>query len=245
MTREIALQLYTIREVMAKTSFEQAVRSVSEMGYTAVETAGFPGTTAQEAARLFAELGLRVTSAHVPLPLGDKKQEVLETIEALGRPAIVCTQIGPDDVKTLDTVKQLCERLNEGNLTAKSSGMEFGIHNHWWEFGALGGRLIHHIMLDLLAPDIFLEVDTYWIKVAGQNPAQIVSALGARAPMLHMKDGPATKEDPMTALGEGVMDFREIRAAAIPEAIEIVELDRCGTDILTAVKKSREFLLRP
>jgi sugar phosphate isomerase/epimerase len=241
MTKRIALQLYTVRE-LANKDYEDVVRKVAAMGYPGVETAGFPGTTAEAAARLFNELGLTVTSAHVPLPLGDNKQMVLETMEALGKPALVCTEIRPTDVETMETIRNICDRLNQGYEVAKANGLAFGIHNHWWEFGELDGRLIHHIMLDQLAPEIFFELDTYWIKVAGRDPAAIVESLGARVPMLHIKDGPATREEPMTAVGDGVMNIPAILQAAIPDAWQIVEMDRCATDVLEATRKSYTYL---
>ena len=242
MTDHIALQLYTVRD-LAGQDYEGTIRKVAAIGYKAVETAGFPGTTAEAAAKLFKELGLTVAAAHVGLPLGEKKNEILEALDALGKPRLLCTQIGPNDVKSMDTIQALCDRLNEGYTVAKANGLAFGIHNHWWEFGELDGRLIHHIMLEKLNPGIDFEVDTYWVKVAGCDPAKIVSDLGARAPLLHVKDGPANKEDGMTAVGDGVMDFPTIFKAAGQNAKWwIVEMDRCDTDVMEAVKKSYNYL---
>jgi sugar phosphate isomerase/epimerase len=241
MTKRIALQLYSVRE-LANQDYEGVVRKVAAMGYDGVETAGFPGTTAEAAAKLFKELGLTVTSAHVPLPLGENQQMVLETMEALGKPALVCTQIRPEDVKTMETIRALCDRLNQGYEVAKANDLAYGIHNHWWEFGEVDGRMVHHIMKDLLDTGIFFELDTYWIKVAGRDPAAIVESLGSRVPMLHIKDGPATHEDPMTAVGDGVMNIPAILKSAVPDVWQIVEMDRCATDILEATRKSYDYL---
>jgi len=243
MSRKIALQLYSVRDEAAKSGYEAAVRKVAEMGYQAVETAGFPGTTVEAAVKLFKELGLTVVAAHTGLPIGDKKNEIIESVEALGKPRLVCTQIGRDDVKDLDSVKALCGRLNEGYAVAKSRGISFGIHNHWWEFGSVNGRLVHHLMLEMLDPGIFFEIDTYWAKVGGADPVQVVNNLGGRAPLLHIKDGPANREEPMTAVGDGVMNISAmLDAIADKDKWLIVELDRCGTDMLEAVKKSYDYL---
>lgn len=245
MSDRIALQLYSVRDEAAKSGFEAAVRKVAEMGYQAVETAGFPGTNADAAAKLFKELGMTVVAAHTGLPLGERKNEIIESVEALGKPLLVCTQIGRDDVKTMDTVKDLCERLNEGYAVAKANGISFGIHNHWWEFGEVDNRLVHHVMLDLLDPGIFFEVDTYWVKVGGGDPIKVVKNLGDRAPLLHIKDGPANREEPMTAVGDGVMNIpKMLQEIGSDDKWLIVELDRCGTDMLEAVKKSYDFLAK-
>ena len=51
MPAPIALQLYTLREQLAR-NFKSVVTRVAEMGYVGVEPAGFPGTTADEASNL-------------------------------------------------------------------------------------------------------------------------------------------------------------------------------------------------
>ena len=73
MISPIALQLYSLREYAQK-DFEKTIRKVAEMGYAGVEPAGFPGTTPVAAGKLFAELGLAVPSAHLPLPVGEQKE---------------------------------------------------------------------------------------------------------------------------------------------------------------------------
>ncbi len=241
MPKPIALQLYSIRKDAEK-DYENAVRKVAAMGYPAVETAGFPGTTAEKAAQLFKELNLTVCSAHEGLPVGSNQQKVLETLEALGKPTLVCADIGPNDVKTLDAIKALCDRLNEGYAAANANHLQFAIHNHWWEFGQVGGRVAQDIMLERLAPGILFEIDTYWARVGGADPAVLVRNLGKRVPLLHIKDGPLVRGQPQTALGEGKMDFGPILSSAQPDAWQVVELDECATDMMEAVRKSFIFL---
>jgi sugar phosphate isomerase/epimerase len=67
----------------------------------------------------------------------------------------------------------------------------------------------------------------------------VIKELGARVPLLHIKDGPAdSREANMVAVGEGVMDVAGIVAAGKSAEWLIVELDRCATDMLEAVRKS-------
>ncbi len=241
MTSPIALQLYSVRERLAK-DFAGTVRKVAEFGYAGVEPAGFPGTTLQDAALLFRELGLQIPSAHTPLPLGEHEAETLEAMETLGCLRII-SGIGPDGYKTLDLLKQSCETFNRANAVAQAHGLAFGIHNHWWEYQKLDGRYIYQIMLELLEPGVFFELDTYWIQTAGVDAAAVVAEFGKRAPMLHIKDGPCQIGQPQTAVGDGLMDVR-----AVVEAGEgstewlVVELDACATDMFEAVQKSIGYL---
>ena len=243
MTAPIALQLYTLREAAAEQGFETIVRQVAEMGYVGVEPAGFPGTTPEAAGKLFRELGLAVPSAHVALPVGDAKNEVLDTMAAIGSTMIVSGK-GPADFETLDKIKTTCELFNEASANAQAAGMSFGVHNHWWEYLKVGDRYAYEIMLDLVDPAITFEIDTYWVQVAGPNPAEIVAQMGARSPLLHIKDGPANRQDPMQPIGSGVLDWPTIvQAGGSHTEWLIVELDRCAMDMVEAVQQSYDYLV--
>ena len=105
-------------------------------------------------------------------------------------------------------------------------------------------RIPVDVMLEHLDPDVFFEVDVYWVQTAGQDPAQVVRRLGTRAPLLHVKDGPCQIEAPMTALGEGVVDIPGVVAAGSGSVDWlVVELDRCDTDIMEAIRKSYQYLV--
>ena len=68
--------------------------------------------------------------------------------------------------------------------------------------------------------------------------------MGSRAPTLHIKDGPALKDEPMVPVGEGIMDFRRIlRAAGDHVRWLIVELDYAAMDMLRAVELSYRYLV--
>jgi sugar phosphate isomerase/epimerase len=243
MSAPIALQLYSLRELL-NAGYAAGIRKVAEIGFAGVETAGFPGTTPQAAAHLLHQLGLSVCSAHSPLPLGDKQAEVLDTMAALSCTRLVCAWKPQELFASLDGIRQVCDELNGANAVACANGLTLSYHNHWAECALVDGRRAYEIMLDHLAPDILFEVDTYWAKTAGVDPAALVRQLGGRAPLLHIKDGPCVMDAPMTAVGDGVQDVPGIVAAGTG-ATEwlIVELDRCATDMLEAVAKSYRYMV--
>ena len=242
MAPPIALQLYTVRNLIAASTYAAVVEQVAAIGYPGVETAGFPGTTAAEAAKLFKRLGLQVPSGHFPLPLGDAQTRVLDEANSIGCKRLVSGR-GPDDFKTADAIKQSCDLFNQASAVARANGMSFAIHNHWWEFEKLADRPVYEIMLDHLDQHVLFEVDVYWVKTAGADPAKVVAQLGKRAALLHIKDGPCERGQPMTAVGEGIVDFAAINAAGGSKADWwIAELDECATDMMEAVRKSYQFL---
>ena len=104
---------------------------------------------------------------------------------------------------------------------------------------------MYKTMQEFLDPDIFFQIDAYWVQTAGPDPVAVIRELGARAPLIHVKDGPCVKEEPMQALGEGVSDFKGlVEAGGDNVAWWIVELDRCATDMMEAVIKSYAYLIR-
>ncbi len=238
----IALQLYTIRDVLAK-DFNGGVKKIAEMGYAGVETAGFPGTNPAQAARLFKDLGLEVVAAHSALPLGEKKNEVLDTMNALGCKRLVCPGLRSELWSSLDGIKKAADLLNEAYEVAAQNSMSLGFHNHTVEFQKVGGKFAHEILVGYLHPDVFFEVDTYWVKVGGGDPVEVIRRLGWRAPLLHIKDGSGEHHAPQFAIGKGIMDFPAIVKAA-GDCVEwmIVELDDCATEMLEAVQQSYAYL---
>lgn len=243
MVDPIGLQLYTVRDA-ANADYEATIRKIAAMGYVGVEAAGFPGTTPQKAATLFGELGLQVCGAHSPLPLGDSKNEVLETMAALGTKRLICPALMRDKFDSVDGIKEVCATLNEAAAVCKENGLELLYHNHWWEYATVEGHAANEVMLANLDPSIAFEIDTYWVHVAGGDALQTIKSLGSRAPLLHIKDGPATQDGDMTAVGAGVMDIPAVVEAGKPHTKWlIVELDRCATDTMVAMEESYTYLV--
>ena len=244
MTIPIALQLYTVRELLAK-DFVGIIEKVADIGYDGIETAFFSDNiTLADAAQLFRDLSLPVVAAHVELPLGDQQASVLELAATMGCQRIVWH--GWPQSQGYDSIEgtiALAQQYNKANAVAKANGLSFGIHNHWWEFETVEGRYRYQILLEHMDSDIFFEVDTYWVKTAGLDPVDVIATLGARAALLHIKDGPARKDAPMVAAGQGRMDFPAIlQAAGSAPAWLIVEMDECATDMMAAVEASYQYL---
>ena len=127
---------------------------------------------------------------------------------------------------------------------AADNGLELGLHNHWWEMQPVEGHIPYEMLQELVDPAVFFELDVYWAKTAGRDPVALVSELGKRAPLLHIKDGPATPAAPMTAVGDGSLDIAAIVQAAHDTADWlVVELDVAATNMMHAVERSYEYLV--
>ncbi|HKO82453.1 MAG TPA: sugar phosphate isomerase/epimerase [Chitinophagaceae bacterium] len=251
----IAVQLYSVRKEMEK-DMKGTLKRIADIGFDTVETAFWPkDMSLQQAGQYLREAGLSVCSAHIELPEGEQKTAMLETAKALGCKKMIWHG-WPEDIRygSLTGTKQLIEIYNEANRFAKDNGLQFGIHNHWWEFrNKAGKRFVYEVLLESLDRDIFFEIDTYWVKVAGQDPAAIIKKFGKRAPLLHIKDGPAIwresladdHPDPMVAVGKGTQNFPAIvKAASGNTEWMIVEMDKTTTDVFEALQESYTYLVK-
>jgi sugar phosphate isomerase/epimerase len=242
MTVPIAVQLYSVRQYTEQ-DFSGTIRKIAAMGYAGVETAGFPGTNAQAAGALFKELGLAVSSAHTSLPVGKDQNRILDEMAAIGCKRLVCPGVSTSLFESMDGLKKAAHQLNEANEVCRVNGLTLGYHNHYKEFQIVEGQTAFDILTSLASPDVFFQIDTYWAHVAGIDVPVLVKKLGKRAPLLHMKDGPGLKDEPMVAVGDGIMNVPAILDAARGFCEwQIVELDSCATDMLAAVEKSYRYL---
>ncbi len=239
----IALQLYTVRRQLAE-DFLGTLRRIRDIGYTAVETASFPEPISPAVAgKTLKSLGLEVAAMHCGLPLGNGLKEAVELSASLDcRRVIWHGWPRSEEFDSSAGIRRLADSYNQADEMARANGLEFGLHNHWWEFEPIEGLYPYRLLNERLNPDIFLEIDVYWVKTAGLDPSLVIAELGPRVRFLHVKDGPAVHGQPMTAAGEGAVDLPKILGRIRSPAGLIVELDECATDVFTAVERSHRFL---
>jgi sugar phosphate isomerase/epimerase len=247
---KIGIQLYTVRKAIEK-DFEGPVRKIAETGYAGVETYTLPeNISLEQAGKVFKDFELEVFSMHSELPVGENRDLAVKMADAYNCD-LVLYHGWPEENKfgTIEQAKKTVETYNEISAFLKSKGLRFGLHNHWWEFEKTDyGIYPFYYLLENLDEDVVFEVDTYWTKVAGLDPAKVMTDFGKRAPLLHIKDGPAVKGDPMykhVPAGEGALDFPAIVKAG-GENIKwmIVEFDEYEKDIFEGIKKSYEYLTK-
>ena len=240
--KPIALQLYTVRELLGE-DFEGTVRRVADMGYVGVEPYSGMPSGLSEAADLFRELDLQTFNSHVAYPDEANREPVLEIAEAFNLPNVTVAMLSPDDFKTIDAIKRTCERLNEAGEFARANNLQLHYHNHWWEFKQINGTATLDVILEELDAGVGLQIDTYWVQVGGEDAVEVVKQVGARAPLLHLKDGWLEAKGDMASVGQGVMDVPAIVDATAETADwYIVEQDRSNNHRLEAVQDSYTYL---
>jgi sugar phosphate isomerase/epimerase len=242
MTRPLSVQLYTVREQIARDR-DGVLRQLADLGFGAVEP--FQPTQDPVGFRKVAEdLGLTVSSAHAMSLLDADPNPVFEAIATLGTDlAIVPAGIAPEEFTTREGLERAADLLNGLAEKAAAHGIQLGYHNHWWEFEpVLDGKHGLEVLAELLAPEVFLEVDTYWAAVGGADVPKVLRGLGSRVKAVHVKDGPVKKGEPNVAVGRGAMPVAEVLGAAPADAWRVVEFDECATDLFAALGESRAYV---
>jgi sugar phosphate isomerase/epimerase len=243
-----ALQLYTLREEIANGRRKDILHAVRSFGYGAVEPYDVLTDPEQQRAELD-EAGLAACAVHAKA-IGDEAEAFFKGAKTVGADTVIVPWADPERFATEEAITELARDLNESADKAAAHGLRLGYHNHWFELESnVGGTAGLEALAAKLDPRIVLEVDTYWAAVgghadpAGSNVPALLERLGDRVRYLHVKDGPVVdRDDVMTAVGTGRMPVADILAAARHAEWHVVELDRCATDMLTAVRESLEWL---
>ena len=238
----ISVQLYSLREECAK-DFPSVLRRLGAAGFVGVELAGLHGLSTDAFNTIIAESGLTVSSGHFGFS-PDVVLGSLDECDAVGCDTAILAFLPPENFANLEAVKASAELINNAYTAAAARGLTFGYHNHWWEFETIiDGRTAWAHLWDLLEPGVVAELDLYWATVGGVDPVQVISELGNRLALLHVKDGPADDfKKSMVSVGSGSVDIARILGAAPDVKWHVVELDRCDTDMAIAIEDSYKFL---
>jgi len=243
----LSIQMYTVRE-LTKTpdDFRNVVRQIADIGYAGLE-AGPPSDMSAKEFRSFVEdLGMKVSSTW-GAPTADTVQETVDIAGDLGVSHIVSCW-GPDNFTSLEEIEKTATFFEEAAQLLKPHGLQMLYHNHWWEFEhKVDGVYGWDVLFDR-TPTLGGEIDLYWASNFGEvDVPAIVRKYAAKAPLLHVKDGPLVTGEPNTACGKGKMDLPAAIGAADPNMVKwlIVELDDYvggHANMMEAVRDSYTYL---
>lgn len=246
MTVRVGLQLYSVRESLARDAWGTLV-SLAESGFKYLEAAnhnarndpgvGF-GVAAPELRTRLADLGMSIVGCHInPLDL-DILPRALDYQAELGNSQFGC-DIEFFPYNDRDYLKRRCELFNRVGAMARERGMRFYYHNHFQEFQRFGDDYVYDLILDSTDPDLVkLEMDTYWMYRGGQDPVEWMKKCADRIILLHQKDFPADAPQPLNLFDGIVSPTENIDMALFRERKDT----RCFTEIGTGVLPIQNIL---
>ena len=131
--------------------------------------------------------------------------------------------------------------FNKWGERAKQVGIQFGFHNHNYEFRKFGDTTGFDVLTKVADPNLVcLEMDCYWIAQAGEDPLAMFKKYGSRIKLLHLKDRlpgfPPTQvkdaaAEHFTEVGAGTIDWKSIIDTARQNGVKhfFVERDSGST----------------
>ena len=210
--RPIGVQLYTVRDEMQKDVAATLAR-VAQIGYTEVEFAGYFDKTPTEIRAILDRNGLTAPSAHIPLQmLQGNLAGVIDAAKTIGHQYVICPWLDPSQRgSTADAWRSFARTLNDIGRNVQQAGLQFGYHNHDFEFSSVGGTMLpFEILASETDPSLVkFEMDLYWATKAGQDPLSWFAKYPGRFPLVHVKDAKGA-DKAMAPVGGGNIDWRRI-----------------------------------
>jgi sugar phosphate isomerase/epimerase len=262
------VQLYTVRNEVLKEPFA-TLQAIAEIGYREVEMLR---SQVKTLAPLLKRLNLAPVSLHFETPLltgnwtawqhadmppieaGVTFENCVLLARDHGFRYIVFNYLSPEERLGLDFYRSLSDKLNAAARKAEAAGLRFCYHNHDFEFQPKpGGRPIDVLLKHLDQKLIGLEVDAFWVSMAGVNAAEFLREHASRIELVHLKDrakGTPIHYDIATVpketyreLGSGDLPLRDIlEAVSHTNARHIFVEQDFSKDPIASLRQSYTFL---
>lgn len=176
--------------------------------------------------------------------LTDAMKICIDSHAAIGVKQLLCPHIDKD-FRGLEDVKKLTDILNHMGVACHIAGMQFGYHNHDFEFVKADGKYLMDHILERTDPDLVIwEMDIYWVTFANEDPIGWIKKYPGRISAFHVKDMAKNPPHETTVVGEGVIDFEKIFSYSKLAGLKyyIVELEHYKTTSLDGVRESLKNL---
>jgi sugar phosphate isomerase/epimerase len=268
--KPIGLELYTVNAELDK-DYDGTLKQVAAIGYKEVESGVSDKRTAAAMKKAFDAAGLRCQALHMGF---GGMEEAIPYAKEIGARYVISSVTfpkppapGKPDMKalmaqlsafTLDDYKAIADRCNKMGEQAKAAGLQFGYHNHNFEFKPQAGGAIGYdvVLKETDASLVKFELDCGWMVAAGHDPVEYLTKYPKRYRLLHIKDFQPTAE-PSTGLaesmrpkpaelGRGHIDYKPIFAAAKKTEVELYYVEQEPpfekTPALEAIKIDYDYL---
>lgn len=225
----VGLQLYTIRDAMTADALG-SLKKLSALGYKKLELASysdgkFYGFAPVELKKIANDLGMDIISSHTQVEAAgitmDNAKIMADAHAELGVKFCVQPWVNEPD-RNIESYKKMIADWNEVGRIMKGVGIQFGYHNHNFEFANIDGVVPYYdiFMPEMDADLITMELDLFWANKAGQDPVAMFDKYPGRFQLLHFKDMKTNQapffdviKDDVCSVGAGVIDFKRILAA--------------------------------
>ena len=266
----IGLQLWTVRKQIAEDPVA-TLKLISELGYSTVEVDDLDQLT--DLKPILDDLGLVIGGLNISTDLitaADPSKGNLElAIEIamkenidyliINSPLEYFTLASPNTpghtpTDFLTFYHGFAADITRAGTLTNNANITLAFHIHSCEFQPLDNTTPLTILMDEVDPQLLkFEIDTFWISMAGQDPATFIEANKHRCISLHLKDrNPRVKDSYNTIevvrnfpgaslpVGDGEIDFKSVLNVAREAGIKkwFVEQDHFTESPQISLRKS-------
>lgn len=217
---KLSYQLYSSRNFPP---LDATLKMVAELGYAQVEGYGalYAGLSDLEGLKEgLKSNGLHMASGHFGLDmLENEPDRVVDIARALEMRAVFCPHIVPDQrPDTGAGWAEFAKRVYAAGAAVRDAGIDYGWHNHDFEFVPTADGAVPMAAMFDGAPDLKWEADIAWIVRGGGDPLKWLDDHKSNAVAIHVKDiaepGTCEDEDGWADVGTGTMDWAGIMKAS-------------------------------
>jgi sugar phosphate isomerase/epimerase len=251
----LGVQLYTVRKTIEKDPAKD-LKAIEAIGYQEVEVVYASLDKIWPALK---ETKLKAVSAHVDSAFFfeeslSKLDEVIGVLKEKGFTYMVMPYVPNANRGGLDVFKKFGDILNKVGEKTKAAGLKLCYHNHAFEFEPMGGTTGLDVMLKEAQKSLVsLELDIFWVSVAGHKPVDLMKKYADRIALVHLKDKAANfpvqyneNVPPATfkEVGHGSIDIPGVLAEARKIGVTnyFVEQDQTPGDPLASLQQSFDYL---
>lgn len=204
----VAAQLYTVRDALAA-DLPGTLSEVHALGYGQVELAGLHGRSPAEVRTMLDRAGLTPVASHIAWErLRDDPEGALAETIALGSPAMVLAWTPPEARRSPADWDRIAAVVNRAGRLARARGVAMLYHNHDFEWTPVDGVLpFDRLLAGFDRSVVALELDLYWLALAGREPGEVFDAWPGGVAMIHLKDM-AVDGTAMADAGTGRLPFQ-------------------------------------
>jgi sugar phosphate isomerase/epimerase len=225
----VGIQLYTVRDAMTADALG-TLKKLSNLGYKNLELANysngkFYGFAPKEFNKIVTDLGMVNLSSHTQVEAAgitvDNAKKMADDHAELGVKYCVQPWVNEPD-RNIESYKKMTGDWNKVGKIMKGVGIQFGYHNHNFEFKSINGIVPYYdiYMKELDSDLVTMEIDLFWVSKAGQDPIEMFKKYPGRFQLFHLKDMHTKQapfydviKDDVCEVGAGVIDFKAILAA--------------------------------
>ena len=251
----LGVELYTVRNIINQDP-DKVIARIAEIGYTEAE----PGrATLDTLAPVLAKYKIKPVSCHLEadLVVGGKPPvtlpQAIDSAKAVGVQHMIFPYLAPAKRGGVEEMKKFADQMNEAGAKITAAGLQFGYHNHAFEFGGKPGERPIDVFVERFDPKMVrFQLDVFWVSVAGNDPVEWINKLGKRVLSVHLKDknpdqgvlyGEGVKKETFKEVGNGNLNFPAILKASKAAGVSHYFIEQDQTpDPLDSLAQSYKYL---